>query len=107
MKNKSGFAVAQRRCWSGPRKGILSGIQRKSKSSKIYSETGPKENVTEDVFVRASIRDNKKSAGGTYFLLKGIHKVTGEFTLICLGYNIKRAKNLLGINKMMEILAKA
>jgi len=28
-KNKSGFAVAQRRCWSGPRKGILSGIQRK------------------------------------------------------------------------------
>lgn len=49
----------------------------------------------------------KRAMGATYFLLKGICKVTGEFALICLGYNIERAKNLLGFDKMMKIMAKA
>ena len=43
--------------------------------------------------------------GATYFLLRGLRKVTGEFALLCLGYNIERAKNLLGFEKMMEIIA--
>lgn len=47
----------------------------------------------------------KRSMGLSYFLLKGIEKVTGEFALMCLGYNIKRAKNLLGFDKMMELMA--
>lgn len=46
----------------------------------------------------------KRAMGFTYFLLKGMKKVTGEFALMCLGYNIKRAKNLLGFNKMMELM---
>ena len=46
----------------------------------------------------------KRAMGFTYFLLKGMRKVTGEFALTCLGYNIKRAKNLLGFNKMMELM---
>ena len=37
--------------------------------------------------------------------LRGLRKVTGEFALLCLGYNIERAKNLLGFEKMMEIIA--
>lgn len=46
----------------------------------------------------------KRAMGFTYFLLKGLRKVTGEFALMCLGYNIKRAKNLLGYEKMMEMM---
>lgn len=47
----------------------------------------------------------KRAEGATYFLLKGIRKVAGEFALMCLSYNIKRAKNLLGFNRMMELMA--
>lgn len=46
----------------------------------------------------------KRAMGFTYFLLKGMKKVTGEFALMCLGYNIKRAKSLLGFEKMMELM---
>ena len=49
----------------------------------------------------------KRAMGATYFLLKGLRKVTGEFALFCLGYNIERAKNLLGFEKMMELMAGA
>lgn len=47
----------------------------------------------------------KRTMGFSYFLLKGLQKVTGEFALMCLGYNIKRAKNLFGFDKMMELIA--
>lgn len=47
----------------------------------------------------------KRAMGFSYFLLRGLKKVTGEFALMCLGYNIKRAKNLLGFEKMMEQMA--
>lgn len=46
----------------------------------------------------------KRSMGFTYFLLRGLRKVEGEFALMCLGYNIKRAKNLLGFEKTMELM---
>ncbi len=46
----------------------------------------------------------KRAMGATYFLLRGMVKVEGEFALLCLGYNIERAKNLLGFNKMMEVM---
>lgn len=49
----------------------------------------------------------KRAMGAAYFLLKGMRKVTGEFALFCLGYNIERAKNLLGFKKMMELMAGA
>lgn len=49
----------------------------------------------------------KRAMGATCFLLKGLKKVTGEFALFCLGYNIERAKNLLGFDKMMELMATA
>lgn len=47
----------------------------------------------------------KRAMGSDYFLLKGMRKVTGEFALFCLGYNLIRAKNLLGFDKMMELMA--
>ena len=47
----------------------------------------------------------KRAMGAGYFLLKGLRKVAGEFALFCLGYNLERAKNLLGFRKMMELMA--
>lgn len=49
----------------------------------------------------------KRAMGSTFFLLRGMRKVDGEFALLCLGYNITRAKNLLGFNKMMELMVEA
>lgn len=46
----------------------------------------------------------KRSMGATYFLLRGLRKVEGEFALFCLGYNLERAKNLLGFDKLMELM---
>ena len=49
----------------------------------------------------------KRAMGATYFLLKGMRKVAGEFVLFCLGYNLERDKNLLGFYKMMELIEQA
>lgn len=49
----------------------------------------------------------KRTMGSSYFLLKGMRKVAGEFSLFCLGYNIERARNLLGFKKMMQLMAGA
>lgn len=49
----------------------------------------------------------KRAMEATYFLLRGLRKVTGEFVLICLGYNIERTKNFLGFEKLMELMAGA
>jgi len=40
-----------------------------------------------------------------YFLLKGLRKVRGEFSLTVLAYNIRRAIKILGVPRMMEALA--
>jgi transposase len=49
----------------------------------------------------------KRAMGSAYFLLRGLRKVAGEFALFCLGYNIERAKNLIGFEKMMELMVSA
>ena len=49
----------------------------------------------------------KRAMGATYFLLRGMRKVAWEFALFCLGYNLERAKNLLGFQKMMEVMEQA
>lgn len=49
----------------------------------------------------------KRAMGVGYFLLKGIRKVAGGFALFCLGCNLERAKNLLGFEKMMELMTEA
>lgn len=47
----------------------------------------------------------KRAMGAAYFLLRGKKKVEGEFALFCLGYNIERAKNLLGFDRLMGLMA--
>ena len=39
------------------------------------------------------------------FLMKGLTKVKGEFSLTALAYNIKRAINVMGVEKMIDALA--
>jgi transposase len=41
---------------------------------------------------------------GSYFLLKGLRKVRGEFSLMTLGYNLRRVMNLLGVECLLEAL---
>jgi transposase len=42
-----------------------------------------------------------------FFLLKGIRKVTTEFGLTVLSYNLKRVLNILGVEQMISLLANA
>ena len=41
-----------------------------------------------------------------YFLLKGLKKVRGEFSLMTLSYNLRRVLNLLGVKCLLETLRK-
>lgn len=40
-----------------------------------------------------------------YFLLKGLEKVRGEFSLTVLAYNLKRVLHLVGVPRLLEALA--
>lgn len=44
----------------------------------------------------------KHTMGARYLLLRGKPKVEGEFSLLALGYNIKRSINLLGFDELMQ-----
>ena len=44
----------------------------------------------------------KRWFGYTYFLVKGLEKVRGEWTLITLAYNFKRVLNLVSLEKLMR-----
>ena len=46
----------------------------------------------------------KRSMGCDHLLLRGLAKVEAEFSLMCLGYNITRAANLLGFDQLMGIM---
>jgi transposase len=46
----------------------------------------------------------KHSMNAGYFLLNGIEKVTGEFALSAIAYNLVRSRNILGFNKMMNLM---
>lgn len=46
----------------------------------------------------------KHSMNADYFLLNGMDKVPGEFALSVIAYNLKRSRNILGFNKMMNLM---
>lgn len=46
----------------------------------------------------------KRAMNAGYYLLKGKRKVDGETALMCLGYNLQVAMNLLGFEKMMQVM---
>ena len=47
----------------------------------------------------------KRGMDQGYFLLKGLRKVRGEFSLTSLAYNLKRVINILGVPRLLEALA--
>jgi len=47
----------------------------------------------------------KRSMDQGYFLLKGLAKVRGEFSLTTLAYNLKRVINLLGVPRLLAAVA--
>jgi transposase len=49
----------------------------------------------------------KRAMGSAYFLLRGLEKVDGEFALFCLGYNLQRALNMVGFDKLMKAMVGA
>ena len=49
----------------------------------------------------------KRSMGCGHFLLRGLEKVGAEFSLMCLGYNLTRAANLLGFEALMGLMGGA
>ncbi len=48
----------------------------------------------------------KRHWGYTHTLLKGLQKVNGEMNLIMFCYNFMRTKNILGFDKMMQLIEK-
>ena len=49
----------------------------------------------------------KRSMGADHFLLRGLEKVEGEFSLMCLAYDLARARNLLGFEELMDLMGAA
>lgn len=47
----------------------------------------------------------KRGMDQGYFLLQGLRKVRGEFSLTVLAYNLKRVLNIVGMPRLMEALA--
>lgn len=47
----------------------------------------------------------KRGMDQGYFLLKGLRKVRGEFSLMVLTYNLKRVLNIVGVPRLLETLA--
>ena len=47
----------------------------------------------------------KRGMDQGYFLLKGLRKVRGEFSLTVLAYNQKRVLNLVGVPRLLDALA--
>lgn len=47
----------------------------------------------------------KCRAGYRHFLLRGFEKVRGEWSLMALCYNFTHLLNILGINRLIEVIA--
>jgi len=46
----------------------------------------------------------KRAMGAAYFLLKGKRKVSGEFALMAMGYNLSRAENMFTFEQLMALV---
>ncbi|MCL2266077.1 MAG: transposase, partial [Treponema sp.] len=64
--------------------------------SKIYKQ---RKSIAEHPFGTV-----KKSMDGRYCLTKGKRKVTGEFALLFMAYNLKRVINILGSKKIIQLM---
>ena len=47
----------------------------------------------------------KRALGADHFLTRGMGNVEGEFALVCLAYNLRRARSILGFEGLLAALA--
>lgn len=78
--------------------------RRRKKSKRVFVKFRPKRALTSQ---RMCLSEHpfgtiKRAMGSDHFLLRGMEKVSGEFSLMALGYNMARAKSLLGFNALLE-----
>lgn len=48
----------------------------------------------------------KHRAGMNHFLMRGLEKCRGEFSLMALGYNFTRVLNILGVDRLRDYCAR-
>ena len=51
------------------------------------------------------LRHDEAARDQGYFLLKGLRKVRGEFSLTALAYNLKRVLNIVGVPQLLAVHA--
>jgi transposase len=66
----------------------------------------PKQMVQRKSLVEHPFGTIKRWDDGSYFLLKGLAKVRGEFSLMALAYNLRRAITILGVPALVAALAR-
>jgi len=71
---------------------------------KLSTDKGKKEYIKRLYTVEPVIGDIKRNMGFTYFLLRGLKKVRGEFNLICIAHNIKKIYRLIESKKLKSKL---
>ena len=72
----------------------------KERCKKEKEKVGKRKGIIENIFGTI-----KRGFGQGYFLTKGLKKVTGEFSLTALAYNIKRVVNIIGVKDMIKALS--
>jgi transposase len=77
-------------------KAVAENAQRYKDNKELYRK---RQEINEHIFGTM-----KRKWGYYYTNLKGLEKINGEHSLICLVYNMKRTINILGFEKLMEKL---
>jgi transposase len=77
---------------------IMDTVDRRTKANRALYAT--RQAIIEHVFGTL-----KRSMGFTYFLTRGLESVRAEASLAFLGYNLKRAISLLGVERILKELA--
>lgn len=78
--------------------------KKREKVKRVFVQLRPKRALTSQ---RMCLSEHpfgtiKRAMGSDHFLLRGMEKVTGEFSLMALGYNLARARSLLGFDALIE-----
>jgi transposase len=86
-------------------------IQRWAKEAVLEAMATRRQAMPDAMLRRKSIVEHpfgtiKRWDDGGYFLLRGLKKVGGEFSLMALAYNMRRALNLVGISALTGAIAR-
>ncbi len=92
--NKRGRVI-----WRWVHEEVVDDMRRRMKSHPEVM--GERKKVVEHAFGTV-----KRAFGASYLLLKGLKRVSGEVGLLLMSYNLRRALNILGVEALIQELAK-